>query len=200
MSKPALKDIAYERILEHLLAPEGQSDLAPQYQSILERWKKADDLLDRYPNLKDAVKLYHAKFPDLSDSQVYNDFQNSKKIFNNFKKIDKDWIRRWLINDIFKVIATAKAYGPKGLKAWNTAHINLLKAAGLDQKEEIEIDPEILQHHNFYTVINIDGSSVKSDFKIFESLPDATRKQLSDAIFTRPITENAAFELLKDGE
>jgi len=199
MPKPALRDIAYEKILDHLLSPET-SQLAPQYQEILERWKKADDLLDKYPNLKDAVKLFKAKYPELSDSQVYNDFQNAKKLWNNYKGIDKDWLRRWLVNDIFKLIEAAKKWGTKGFKAWNAAHANLIKATGLDQKEIEQLDPEILQQHNFYTVINIDGKPVKADFSVFQSLPEATRKQLADAIFTRPMTEDAAIELLKDGE
>jgi hypothetical protein len=199
MPKPALRDIAHQRILEHLLAPEN-SLLAPQYQEILERWKKADDLLDKYPNLKDAIKLYKTKYPLLSDSQVYNDFQNAKRLFNNYKPVDKEWLRRWIVNDIFKLIESAKKWGPKGFKAWNTAHANLIKASGLDQKIIDELDPEILQQHNFYTVIYINGKPVKADFSVFQSLPEATRKQLADAIFTRPMTEDAAFELLKDGE
>jgi hypothetical protein len=200
MSKLALRDIAHERILEHLLSPDGHSTLAPQYQKILERWKKADDLLDKYPNLKDSVKLYQAKYPELSDSQVYNDFHNAKKLFNNAKRIDKEWLRRWVVNDIFKLIDAAKNWGPKGFKAWNTAHSNLIKAVGLDQKEEIDIDPEILQQHNFFIVLNVNGKQIKTDLNVFNSMPDATRKQIADALFTRPMTEDAAFELLESGE
>ena len=145
------------------------------------------------------MKLYKLKFPEISDHHAYKDFNDAKYIFNSFKRHDKEWVRRWVINDIFRLIDAAKVLGSKGFKAWNSAHANLIKAAGLDQKEEITIDPEILQAHNFYTIINVSGKNVKADFEEFQALPSLSRKELSDAIFTRTITEDTAAELLGDG-
>lgn len=200
MPKPATSDIAYDKIMTHLLTP-GESELTPSYAKIFDRWKKADDLLDRYPNQKDAISVYRQKFPDLSNSQVYYDFANAKKVFNNFNTHDKERLRTWLINDIVKIINAAKLAGAKGFKAWNAAHSNLIKAAQLDVKEDISIDSEILESHNFYTIINVNGKQIKADFSTFEKLPDATKKKLSDVINSKPMTEDAAFEIINpDGK
>ncbi len=195
MSKIAVKDLAYDKILAHLITP-GQSSLSAVHTKIFDRWKKADDLLDRYPNQKEAITIYREKYPDLCAAQVYYDFANAKKIFNNFKSHDKDRIRTWLINDILKLIKKAAADGAKGFKAWNSAHANLIKAAQLDVIEDTSIDPEILEQHNFYTIINVNGKQLKADFSVFQKLPDSTKKQLSDVINSREITEDVAFEIL----
>lgn len=195
MPKPAAKDIAYDKVMTWLLAP-NKSDLPKHYKDIFERWKKADDLLDRYPNQKDAIGVYQQKYPDLSTSQVYYDFANAKKIFNNFNSHDIERLRTWLINDILDFIQTTKVAGSKGFKARNAAYANLIKASRMDQSEDTLIDPEILEQHTFYTIININGKQVKADFNTFQKLPEATKKKLSDVINSNPITEDAAFEIL----
>lgn len=196
MPKPAAKDISYDKIMTWLLAPD-KSTLTPSYQQIFERWKKADDLLDKYPNQKDAIAVYRTKYPDLSESQMYYDFANAKKLFNNFNSHDVERLRTWLINDILKLIEKARTDGAKGYKAWNQAHANLIKASRMDIKEDNAIDPEILEHHNFYTIINVGGKQIKADFQKFQELPESTKKKLSDAINSSPMTEDVAFELLK---
>lgn len=200
MSKPATRDIAYDKILTHLLTP-VKSELSPGYAKIFDRWKKADDLLDRYPNQKDAIDVYKQKYPHLSTSQIYYDFANSKKVFNNFNSHDIERLRTWLINDILDFINTTKLAGSKGFKARNAAYTNLIKAARLDEKEDSNIDPEILESHNFYTIINVGGKQIKADFSTFQKLPEATRKKLSDVINSNPMTEDTAFEILNpDGK
>jgi len=140
MSKPAAKDIAYDKIMTWLVAPQS-STLSPCYKDIFNRWKKADDLLDKYPIQNDAIVIYQKRFPNLSKPQVYIDFTNAKKLFNNYKSHDKERLRRWLINDILKFIEITSLAGAKGFKAKNSAYNNLIKAAKLDIKDDTGIDP-----------------------------------------------------------
>jgi hypothetical protein len=198
MSRIPIEEVDHKRILDYLLNPESLS-LSDSHKVILERYKCADNILCKYPQYKTAMKLYKVRFPDLDDSQIYRDFDNAKRLFCNFEKFDKEWIRRWVINDIFKLIEAAKSWGPKGFKTWIAAQANLIKAVGLDHKDDIQVDPEILQAHQFYMIINVDGRQVKADFEAFQALPALSRKELSDAIFTRTMTEDTAAELLSDG-
>lgn len=195
VGRPAVIDVTYQKIAEWCTNP-IESDLPEEQKQIFNRWNKADDVMDKYPVRKTAIAVYKKKFPNLSDRTIAYDFANARKLFNNIKKVEKDWVRRWLINDIFKAIEKYKNAGEKGYKAWNAAHTNLIKAAGLDKEEKEFIDPEILQQHNYFTVINLNGELVKTDLNQFHNLPISTRKELAANLLTSPITEDVAAEIM----
>lgn len=202
MPKPAALDIAYSKIETWILAGSQDSDLPDHYLKIFERWRKLDDLLDKYPVKKQAIAVYQKKYPDLSLSQIYYDIANTKKLFNNYNPHDKDRLRAFLINDITAQLKVYKDAGPKGFKAVNDAHKNLIVAGQLHiEDKESSVDPEVLENHNFYTIINIGGQPIKIDFRKFQELPMETKKTISDAINANPMTEDAAYEILNpDGE
>ena len=184
MSK-SLLNCHHTEILAYFQDP-VESTLDEKLKFQLQRWITARRLMDKYPAFKVASKLFKLKFPELSDRQVYYDFANAKRWLNGIDRHEKEWLRNWVINDIFKLIDAAKALGSKGFDAWNAAQANLIKATGLDKKKEIEIDPEILEAHTFYMIINVSGQKIEVDFELFESLPAVTGKQLSDAIRIQP--------------
>jgi hypothetical protein len=194
MSKTALLETTYDKIVAHCLDPE-HSELSEEHQRIFERWNKADDLLRRYPKDKQAMLMLRKKFPDLSRTQAYEDLRNAKKLFNYTNPIDKEFLRRWVVQDCLTMIEIAKSMGARGFKAWNNARLQLIKAAQLEESEKMLPNPEILESHQFYTVINIGNRQMKYDLDTFNNLPMATRKQLSDAIHA-PITEDQAAEIL----
>jgi hypothetical protein len=198
MSK-SLMNCHHTEILAYFQDP-VESTLDEKLKFQLQRWITARRLMDKYPGFKFASKIFKLKYPDLSDRQVYYDFANAKRWLNGIDRHEKEWLRRWIINDIFKLIDAAKALGSKGFDAWIAAQANLIKATGLDKKKEIEIDPEILEAHTFYMIINVSGQKMEVDFDYFESLPSATTKQLSDIIFKHFKTKDTAIDLLVDGE
>lgn len=181
MSK-SLFNCHHDEILAYFQDP-VESTLDEKLKFQLQRWITARRLMDKYPAFKVASKLFKLKFPELSDRQVYYDFANAKHWLNGIDRHEKEWLRNWVINDIFKLIDAAKALGSKGFDAWIAAQANLIKATGLDKKDEMKIDPEILEAHTFYMIINVSGQKMEVDFDYFESLPSATTKQLSDIIF-----------------
>jgi hypothetical protein len=196
MSK-SLHNCHHSEILAYFHDP-VESTLDEKLKIILQRWITARRLMDKYPDFKIASKIFKFKYPDLSDRQVYYDFANARRMLNGIDRHEKEWIRRWIINDIFNLIDAAKALGSKGFDAWIAAQANLIKAAGLNKKKEIEIDPEILEAHTFYMIINVSGQKMEVDFDYFESLPAATTKQLSDTIFNHFKTKDIASDLTDD--
>ena len=194
MSKTALLETTYDKIVAHCLDP-SNSPLTKEHQKYFDRLNSADDLLRRYPKDKQAMIMLRKKYPDLSRSHAFEHIRNAKKLFNYINPVDKDFIRRWVIQDCFSMIGIAKSMGPRGFKAWNNARLQLIKAAQLEETENLLPDPEILESHQFFTVININGQNVKLDLDAFNKLPISTRKDLADLIHA-PITEDQAAEIM----
>jgi len=195
MSKQALLETTYDKIVAYCLDP-GNSLLSKEQQKIFDRWNSADDLLRRYPKDRQAVIMYQKKYPDLSQTQAYDDLRNAKRLFNYTNPVDKEFIRRWVIQDCLTMIGIAKGIGPRGFKAWNNARLQLIKAAQLENDEKILPNPDILESHQFFTVINIGGQEIKLDMDAFNKLPISTRKELADLIHA-PITIDQAAEIME---
>ena len=194
MNNQSLLSSTYDQIVSHCLDPDS-SELSDLTQEIFNRWTVADDLLRRYPSDKQAVSMLRKKFPTISYQTARNDIQNAKKLFNTTNPVDKDFIRRWVIQDCLKMIEIAKNMGPRGFKAWNDARMQLIKAAQLEDTEAILPNPEILESHQYFTVININGETIKIDQDAFDQLPVITKNELAKMIHS-PITEDQAGEIL----
>lgn len=194
MSKKSLIETTYDRIVAHCLEPEKNS-LTAEQQRIFDRWNAADDLLRRYPRDKQAMMMLRKKFPGLSRTQAYDDLRNAKKLFNYTNPVDKEFIRRWVIQDCLTMIDIARSMGPRGFKAWNTARLQLIKAAQLEESDKLVPNPEIFEQHQYFTVIQIGEKTVKIDLDDFNKLPISTRNELSDLIHA-PITEDQAVKIL----
>lgn len=194
MSKKELIETTYDRIVQHCLYPD-KSPLSETDQQLFNRWTVADDLLRRYPKDKQAMLMLRKKYPQISVSTAYADIRNAKKLFNYTNPVDKEFIRRWVIQDCLTMIDIAKSMGTRGFKAWNNARMQLIKAAKLEEDEKVLPNPEILESHQFFTVINIGGEQIKFDLEAFNKLPLASRKQLADLIHA-PITEDQAAEII----
>ncbi len=195
MSKPALQgDTTYDKILAHCLDPDSNA-LSEEHQRIFHRWNVADDLLRQYPRDKQAYEMMRVKFPELSRAQIYRDLADAKRLFNYTKPVDKEFIRRWVIDDCLRMIQIAMNQGARGFKAANMARAQLIKAARLEVEDKQQLDPDILSKHNFFTVININGNTMKIDMDEFLDLPVTTRKKLSDALFT-PLEDQDAIEIM----
>jgi hypothetical protein len=194
MSKAAITETTHDKIIAFCLDPEN-NPLNDEQKKILNRLNLADDLLRRYPRTKEAAKLLQLKYPDLSRAQIYRDIADAKRLFNFTNPVDKEWVRRWVIEDCFRLIEIAKNQGTRGFKAWNMARAQLIKAAQLDIRDDDKLDPSIMDQHNFFTVININGNNMKIDLEAFLELPVSTRKKLSDAL-NAPIEEQDAVEIM----
>ena len=190
MSKKSVLETTYDKIVAHCLEPD-KNPLSSEHQRIFDRWNTADDLLRRYPRDKQALMMLRKKFPGLSRTQAYDDLRQAKKLFNYTNAVDKEFIRRWVIQDCLTMIDIAKSMGPRGFKAWNTARFQLIRAAQLEESDKLVPNPEIFEQHQYFTVIQIGGQAIKIDLDEFNKLPLSTRNELSNLIYA-PITDGQA--------
>lgn len=185
------EDSSYNRILKWVQDPEN-CKLSAKDKEIYDRLDFADTQLRRKPRKKEAANMIIAKY-GVTKMTAYNYLWLAQKLFGSIHPINKDWWRNWLVEDILLLIESCKSSGD--LKVWATAHANLVKALGLDQKEELPVDPDVLSQHNFYTVININNKMIKVDMDDLVKIPVSNRRRIIEAL-SKPITETEATEIM----
>lgn len=210
MNVGRIEDADFDKIKAWALNPEA-SDLPARHKDIFERLDFADNLLRKYPVTKHVAELMQKKFA-IKKSQAYKDIVWAKRLFNSTTRVDKEWWKQWIIEDIVTMMAIAKgrkagmdengrpveAVDPD-LKAWSMGHGNLIKILRLDQEELNLPDPEVLQQHNFYTIIQIGSQTIKMELTDFHKIPIADRRKLIQEL-DQPISEEIAFEMLKNSD
>jgi len=185
-------DSSLDKIKKWVQDPET-SRISESDKKIFDRLDFADTQLRRKPRKKEVANLIVAKY-GITLRQAYNDIWSAQKLFGSVYPINKDWWRNWLIDDILLLIDSSKA--TKDLKSWASAQANLIKALALDQKDDPNVDPEILGKHNFYTVININNKTIKLNMQDFQKIPVSYRKKVIDAL-NIPIDESDAVEIMR---
>jgi hypothetical protein len=191
MSKKALEDKRFELIKAHVLDPES-SPLEEHEKELMDRWVTAARILDRYPQKGKAAKFLMLKYKNISQAQAYNDLSNAQRLFNAMNRFDYDWWHTWLLNDIVRLMKICR--NEKNIKGWVAAQANLIKALG-DRPDE-NYDPRIMEQHNFYLTLNINGENTRFDLNEIFELPDMKRKRLTDSMLA-PITIDAAAEIIE---
>lgn len=196
MTKTALEDVSYELIKTHILDPEN-SMLTPAQQELLDRVISASKVLDRNPVMKNAISLHLAKYPDISRNQGYKDLRMAVRLFNTLQNFDYDFWQTWLINDIVRNIDRARSSdNPAALRVIAMEHSNLIKAIG-ERPTEMP-DPAITEKHDFYLLINMNNEQIKLDHKSLRDLPEATRRELTRALFAgAEVIPEDAIEIMK---
>jgi hypothetical protein len=190
----AAADVSYDKIHRWVLAPDDENvRLTKQDRAIFNRWDFADTQLRRFPRKKQVAEVLRKKYK-YSISTAYSDIYNAQRLFASIHPLNKEWIRNYLIEDIFVLLEAAKKSG--NMKAWGVAQANLIKAAGLEKIDEEKIDPEILDKHNFYVMINIGKQVFKVDLETFQNLPVNTKNKIISEI-DQEITEIEAAEILE---
>ena len=191
MKRP--KDAAMlDRIQKWASDPEKYSKLHPEDSKIFERWSTADDLLRRYPSRKYCVSVLVAKY-GCDQATAYRDIANAQVFFGTVNVYNKEYIKGWLIEDILKLIQTAKEKGDT--KARSAAHANLIKVMGFDREDKSVIRPEDLEPHKYYAVLVNGKNAIKIDLEKLDEIPMEIRSKVVASIDDM-ITEDTAYQLI----
>lgn len=195
MTRKALTDEKYELIKAHLLDPED-SPLPEYMQRELERVISMAKVLDKNPNIKNAVALHRSKFNELSETTAYRDARLAMKIYNSLHEFDYDFWMAWLINDITRNIERCRnADSHQDRRVIAMEHANLLKAIG-ERPEEMP-DPKRNEKHQFYILVQINNQEVKLNLEQLQKLPENTLRELNKALFGgNEIDEQGAAEII----
>lgn len=187
------KDAALlDRLQKWASDPEKYSKLNPEDSAIFERWSTADDLLRRYPARKYCVQMMVAKY-HYDQATAYRDLANAQVFFGTVNVFNKEYIKGWLIEDIFNLIKKAKESGDH--KARSAAHANLIKVMGFDREDKNLIRPEDLEPHKYYAVLVNGTDAIKIDLEKLDEIPLETRYKIVASI-DEMITEDTAYQLI----
>jgi hypothetical protein len=190
MAKRSPLDVSFENIKDYCLNPDD-CNLTDKEKELHARWNYIDDQIRKYGTSKESYSMIKIKYPDLSRAQIMRDMSMTKRLFSSTYLIDKEYYRRWLIEDIMLHIKNCKAANDR--RNWKDSHSNLIKAIGLD-KEDKEIDPEKLEQHNYYMIANFNGVNIKLDLTQMHKLPETMRSVLLN--LNDEMTEETAYQLL----
>ncbi|MEA3378524.1 MAG: hypothetical protein U9Q69_02680 [Nanoarchaeota archaeon] len=202
----------FERIKNWALSQEENGrQLSEHDKRAFERYDSADNLLRKYPVKKHVAELLKKKY-DISTASAYRDIEAAETIFNSVNRINKEFLKRWLIEDAMTLIAKAKGQKKRILedgtvqdaidtdfKAWNQAHSNLIKILGFDREDSQLPDPALFEQHNYYAVIMINGTPKKMTEKQFLELPTAKKNEVIEGFYA-PIDEKDAKKIMIDGK
>lgn len=193
-------DVAvFDRLQRWVADPEKFAALHAEDAEIFQRWNACDDFMRRYPSRKYCAKMLMEKYaPNYSLAQAYRDMSNAQALFGTINIYNKDYIKNFLIEDILKLIQTAKEKGDT--KARSAAHANLIKVMGFDRDDKSIIRPEDLEPHNYYTILRLMGEeTIKIDLNDIEAIPMDIRSRLIERLNDR-ITEDIAFEMISQSQ
>ena len=190
MNIKVLEDTDYHIIKQAILDPTN-SELSPAHQQKLERLVSASKILDRYPVLRNAVKIFMIKYPEISQAHAYREIHTASRIFNDIHTFDFDFWHSWLINNIVKQIQMAETM--QDLKAWSSGHGQLIKAIG--EKPQVETDPKLVEKHNFYIQVINNNQKVNLDLDKMDQLSKTTRQEIASGLFSE-IDEDEAIQIM----
>lgn len=194
MAKKSIEDQRHELIKAHILDPE-HTPLSETDAVELDRILSMARLLDRYPIEKNAVAIHMQKYKHIKRTVAYEDARIAKRIYNVLYKFNYDFWHAWMINDIVKNIERwRKSDDPAAGRVIAQEHANLIKALG--EKPTKEIDPKLVEEHQFVIPIQINSVNYNFDLDKFLNLPDSLRKRVTDALIT-DISEEDAKELMQ---
>lgn len=194
MSRKSLEDYRFEQIKAHILDPEN-SPLPEEQKQIMDRVMSIAKVLDIHPVQKDAVLLHLEKYNNINRSQAYEDCRLAMRLFNTIYTFDYDFWHIWLLNDIAENIKKARDDGShQAMKVIAMEHSNLIKALG--EKPVQNLDPKLVERHNFYIPITINNQTVNVDLVKLLDLPASSRQNLVEALFTE-ISEIEAADIME---
>jgi hypothetical protein len=186
MTTKHIEDYHFLHIKAAILDPDSV-ELTPEQQDMLHRYGSASRTLDRYPVMRNAVRIHRNKFPDISQALAYRDLQYASRLFNSRHTFDFDFWQTWMINTTVKMIQLSEAAQDfKGMGAGLTL---LQKAIG--ERPEQETDPKLLEKHNFFIQINNNNQTVSVDLDKLHLIPKEDRERMAADFYTEISDEEA---------
>jgi len=186
MSTKHIEDIHFLQIKAAVLDPDS-TELSPTQKIILDRYISAAKILDRYPVMRNAVKIHRLKYPNISQALAYRDLHYASRLFNSQHTFDYDFWQTWLINTTVKMIQLSEA--AQDFKSMGAGLTILKKAIG--EKPEKETDPKLLEKHNFFIQINNNSQKISVDLDKLNLIPKEGRERLADDLFSEISDEQA---------
>ena len=167
----------------------GTDTLNEDQQRTLELTKEAYHIICETPNKSVAIKKMAELHPELTERTALNYINYGIRIWNPHHKLDRDFLDTVFVNALIKEITNPKA--DADIKAKNLATLQRYLAAMPTQP----MDPTMMQKHDIYIQLNLNGSTINVPTDKWDKLKDS--KLIADAIMQQEITEAQAEEIME---
>lgn len=163
--------------------------LNEQQRHVLEVTKEAYNIVSDHPIKSQAVKALGALHPDISQAQLYRYIDYAIRIWNPKNRLDREFLETVFVNKLMQEICREEATEESRSKNLATMQKYL---ASLPPES---IDPSMLQKHDIYIQLNINGSNIDIPFEKLRLLTDET-KRIAGAL-DQEITDVQAAEIME---
>ena len=189
--KKALKNTEFETI-QLWIADPNSPELGEKEKKMFEILKFIDNQLMNHATTRDLIPILKKRF-EISRSSAYEYIFNSKVLFNSVNKIDKEFYRRFLVEQGQKLFLSAKMTGD--LKEAHKIYETLCKYIGFSKEDTDLATQEDLKNHQIFIQLNTQQNNLTIDYskwnemsqdEIFEIMqkvnPDLPSEQIVNII------------------
>ena len=163
--------------------------LNDEQKELYDRTRAAYSIVCDTPVKSTAVKKLQALYPGLSLMQAYRDIDYAIKIWNPKNRFDKDFLESILLNTLIKNITDQKS--DEVSRAKNLATFQKY----LSSLPQEAIDPTLMQKHDIYIQLNMNGSTIKLPYSKSD-LIDPQNEQYA-TVLEHEITDVEAEEIIE---
>lgn len=164
-------------------------ELRDDQKEILDRWRTAHAILQKYPIKYVAAKMLKSRYPDISLEQARVDVQSATRLWNLSEKIDRDFLESWFLNTLLKEISN-----PGASEAVRARNLQTL-GAWLKSQPPVEIDPHLMERNQINIIFNTDNRQVNISESELLKMKSSDREKLLASI-PNNLTEEQAAEII----
>jgi hypothetical protein len=170
--------------LDHIIRyikNEEQTELTPKQKDIMNKMMEADRLLYQYKDTQTVIKMLQAKFPGISQTTAWRMIQYAEYAMGPLRRVEKDYAKRLMIDDIWKEIEIYKSNRAKYHRSIASLYKVLFELYGFKIDDEI-IDPDALKARTNVAVFILQNNTYSMDLDKMTNIPMEERQKMIDDI------------------
>lgn len=174
--------------IESIMAAIQTGDLSPLDAETLHYYNmlsSADDLIRDYRNhgkgMRHLAKMLMVKY-SISEPTAYKLLNETRLVWRSQNIIDKDQWRTILIDMQMGLHKLMMANPNKNFKNLNASIANMIKLAGLDQKDAEQIPLDKLGNNKYVMIINVNGEMKELPLSKFATMRPEEKEKLIELI------------------
>ncbi len=186
MPKLLAADSAFTRIHEWIVNKDTDY-ISEKDKEIYDRWDFCDNQIRKYAKQRDVESMMKVKYPNISITQIKRDIAATKRLFSSINTIDKEYEKKFLLEDIKDTMIQARKIGD--LNSRTKAQKNYFLTLGIDKDDEVDLSK--LESHEYYLTIATKETILKINLLDVSKLPCTSRKRISDSLESDLSVEDA---------
>ncbi len=163
--------------------------LNPEQRRVFDRTRAAYDIVCDTPMKRAAVNKLRALYPGISEMQAYRDIDYAIKIWNPKHRLDREFLESILVNTLIANITDPDS--DEAARAKNLATFQKY----LSSLPQEAMDPTLMQKHDIYIQLNLNGETVNLPYTKGDLLADQHKQYAS--ILEHEIIDVEAEEIME---